>query len=223
MKNASCYKKRLFLLSAFFGAWLLLIPLRIFYFIGPGRTETVLRGEELARQSGLLPAIRGRIITRDGHILAWNERFFDLECAVPLSPELRSFLTSALSRELLAEEKTICRGLSAAEFSVIRKSARRYPELKIVPRVERCYTKDARLHVFLGRCEWQNNRLTGISGIEKQYDDTLAGESGQYEVMLDRYRNWIKRSLRFRRKPRHGHNLYLNHSLAELTAQEVCP
>ena len=218
MKKPSLFRFRFWILALFFGTWLLLIPARIFFFIGPARTATILKGEELARQSGLVPAIRGRIITQDGHILAWNERFFDLQKTMDLSERTRLFLEAVLRQKINADDPVVYRGLSADEFTQIRKQLRKYPELKIVPRVERRYITDARLHDFIGKCEWKNNRLTGVSGLEKQYDAALAGESGQYEVMLDRYRHWISRSLRFLRKPRHGSDLYLKQNLAELFA-----
>ena len=216
MKRSSQFRTRLFILAGILGAWLLLIPCRILFFIGPGRTATILKGEELARKSGLIPAMRGRIITQDGHVLAWNERYFDLKATGFIRKQTGIFLTAVLSGKFNPDEETIYRNLSSEEFSQLRKALRRYPELKIVPRVERLRIADARLHSVIGECSWQNNRLTGISGLEKQYDNSLAGTSGEYEVMVDRYRNWIMKSLRFIRKPRKGQDLYLNQTLTEL-------
>lgn len=218
MEKKSQFSSRLLLLAGVLGVWFLLIPGRILFLVGPARTATILKGEELAHQSGLIPAIRGRIITKDGQVLAWNERFLDLEVSWPFSEKTRCFLAAEFPGKSFGPEENICKGLSPDKFSRLRKSVAKYPELKIVPRVERVYIPDVRLLPLIGSCEWKDGRLVGVSGLEKTHEKILAGEHGQYEVMLDRYRNWIKRSLRLIRKPRNGQDLYLKQSLAELVA-----
>ena len=214
MNRMQQFRLRLILVAAAMGFWMLLILGRTFFLIGPERAENLQKGEQLARKSGLIPAVRGKIIDRDGTVLAWSERYFDLKLkpGKTLQKKTSVFLTEVLGT-VEPHEDFICQNLSGEEFAALQSHIRKYPELQLTSRVERRTLPEESLKKQIGECREIDGILTGVSGLEKEYDEHLRGQAGKYEVLLDRYRNWIGRSLNITLQPHNGKDIVLMQNL----------
>lgn len=217
------FRRRMNLLLLLFAVWLALAMARAFYFSVPGRAEALQRGEESAKISGVLLAPRGRILDAKGAVLAWSERYFDLELLPGgvLTAEERNELQKLLGPDRLSDGEILCPNLTAAEFTALSSLIReKNKKMRISSRIVRMCVSRADLRRILGECAWINGELVGISGIELRYDARLRGSRGQFEVLLDRYRNWIDRSWRLVKNPRPGEDIWLQCDADHLLGQE---
>lgn len=196
------FRKRCFLISVGAAIWLLTALSFHFLAVGPRRSDFLRQGREIALTRGDYHLPRGRLLSSDGTPLAWSEKYFDLYWqgdALP-SPEqeaeLRLILGGDLSREVANDGSRILRrDLSPGLLETLDKCIGRNPSLVIHPRLERVAVNLAGIRPKLGEVVLENGRQIGVSGLEKEYDAILAGKPGRYEVMLDRYRNWIESTL----------------------------
>ncbi|MCK5845343.1 MAG: hypothetical protein KAG97_11590, partial [Victivallales bacterium] len=171
---------------------------RLFYFTVWARPEYLRSVERLSGRSGVIPSLRGRLLSVDGHVLAWSVIRTDI-ClkSIPASDQARALLQRRI-REFAPEFL-----LSSAVEGVIlikelspEKEMRLFPlvsttsELLFVKRVSRETRKDGDW-TFVGAVEWRDGRFVGINGYEKEYDERLRGRDGKYQVMVDRRGRWI--------------------------------
>jgi len=172
---------------------------------------------------GTFTPIRGKICDKNGIKLAWSERFFDLYLANDLPQNIT--MEEALQ---LAEESvhgTLLRPIQT-EFGILLKQKipvkevaslqnflRRYPFFQVKQRIERLQISDPRARSILGTVRDGH----GVSGLEKKYDALLAGTPGQYTVLLDRNHRKIPQTLKLKKAPVSGTDLFLDVNLQELT------
>ncbi len=202
--------------------WMLLALGRAYYLAGPGRAKAVAEGERLARAEGRIPAARGRILDRNGVLLAWSERYFDLQSREELPEKAVTELLRIVPDIRYGKSHTgvLKRGLSPDQLVALEGVIRSYPGLRIVSRWERIAISTPAIRRHLGKVEKHGGELVGISGLEQQYDARLQGRAGAYRVLLDRYRNWIPDSWELTQRPQAGDDVQLPYTVLELEERE---
>ncbi len=200
---------------------LLLVALRTAYLAVFAREKYLTLGRELASSTRDYYPPRARLLDRDGVALAWSEDYFDLHFTP--GPETdRTAAAQALATvfpDSPLVEGVVRRQLSARETELAARALAAFPEFRVVLRRERLRIDDPRLRVLLGEVTVDGNRQRGISGLELQYDERLAGRPGRYEVLLDRERQWISGSWHLVRPAEPGADVRLPRSVAEYQAE----
>ena len=194
------FGQRLNWMFVFFAAWSAAAVSRVLWIAGPRREHFIAAGERIARIERELPALRGRILDRNGVPLAWSERYYDLVSTVPADavdvPAVRATLCETLPRLAAdAAPPVWCRGLSPAELLALEAVVRGGTvPVTIRMREERIAVNSPALRERLGSCESRNGTLVGVNGLESEFNARLTGRPGRFAVMLDRWRCWIPAS-----------------------------
>ena len=189
-------------------------------------------GQQQARSTVPIPAMRGTIFDRTGRALAINTARYDLA----LDPTVNGFAgqadafyeqlaaltgrTAAHFRETVEGRYSpqyvlLHRGLTERQHDTI--AAWDVPGLIITPRFDRRYNYGATAAHVLGHV---GGEMEGLGGLELQYDDELTGQPGQRAVKRDR-RGRIKAFVGGSViEPSHGDNLVLTIDLERQAALE---
>lgn len=206
-------------------AWAALVSAMLFHYSVSARGKYLDMGDKLAWKEGTIPACRGRILDKDGKILAWTEKYFDLFMggAKKMSIERENEILSSLSELVEIEprkvdEETILlkKNLSPEEIIMLDVFMNKFPELKILPRDERRCIDYSRVRSLVGHVTIEDGRIDGASGLEHKYDKILSGREGSYVVMLDKQGNWIRGTWKIVCKPQSGKDVVLEKSVEEL-------
>lgn len=221
-----CNKKscgRIRLLVVFFSLWALVAVCRAWYIAGPGREKFIESGEAAVRREFLIPARRGDIIDAAGLRLVWSERYFDLRSTVPEGEHFSEEEYRILNKIFpggFSEGRVIRSGLTPKEFLELEDFLRS-GSLRghITPREERIMVDSPAVRKVAGEVVYDSGVWRGTSGWEKVHDAGLSGKAGRFSVMLDRYRNWIPRSIKIYEQPEAGKNIKLDIHLAELESE----
>lgn len=215
----SCPAGRSVILFAVLLLWALVALARGFWLAGPASERYIREGEKLARVNGRIPAPRGRILDRDGVVLAWSERYFDLcwQGAAGAPPDggqlsrLRAVVPEAtLPVAETGELELLFRGLSPDRIRQLEPLVKSGGGFRIVQRWERMTVSSVQIRRRLGRVELREGELAGLSGLELEFDSLLRGKAGTFRVLLDRCRNWIPESWELLREPEAGRDIKLN-------------
>jgi cell division protein FtsI/penicillin-binding protein 2 len=196
--------------------WAALGAARLFYFTVLARNDYLEAGERLSIRTGVIPAMRGRIVNKDGTLLAWSERIVDiLLTEIPDSAfrreriecEVRRVLPNfsiSLSRKGMIIKKDISPEEQIALFPIVSK----FREIVFIRRVERrrCCGVPPEL---IGSVRVTEGGSMGVSGYEKRFDGKLRGRSGVFQVMVDRRGRWIPGTWREMTKPVNGEDVSL--------------
>ena len=191
-----------------------------------------IRGREQAQSYVTIPAMRGRILDREGRTLAHNISRFDLA----LDPTVDGFTAradyfyrhagrligrspSALRRDVLNRSSSqyvlLARGITARQKEEI--ASWDIPGLILHPRFARHYTYEETFAHVLG---YVGAEGMGLAGIEKQYDANLRGDPGRRAVKRDR-RGVIKAFVGGKlEEPEHGEDVVLTIDLIRQTILE---
>ena len=199
--SAEQFRRRSGILVLVLIVWGALAAGQIFYYSWYRRESLLKESLHLAWREGVLPPIRGRILAADSRLLAWTEVHHDLILRKPYPPvarvEERIRKLAELLPGLAPEEKEqfllLKKDIPPDAILKIEPLLRACPELSVVPRMVRRTAESPGLREALGetRPEAGSPALRGISGLERQYDDALAGKPGKFRVMLDRRGNWV--------------------------------
>lgn len=190
------------------------------------------RGENQARSTVEIPAMRGSVLDRAGRALAINTARYD----VALDPTIRGFdeksamfyrrfaeltgMSESRLRTTVAERYSpqyvmLYRGLDETQRETVESWD--VPGLILSPRFARRYNYGTTAAHVLGHIDTDG---TGRSGIELQYDDYLTGKPGWHAVKRDR-RGRIKAFVGGTVvKPKHGENVVLTIDLVRQAAME---
>ena len=187
-------------------AGLFLIIGRMLFLAGAGGERYRQEVIKTSEQTGELPAIRGRIYDRNGRLLAWSERCYDLIFKVDrynasqhhaMIGDLKSSFKDIFLPENFHTRNTVLkRNLTAAEVEAADRLSLTYRALDVDLRWERRINAH---HAQVGQVRQINGVETGISGWEKEYDSQLRGTPGTFSVMLDRHGNWVESTFRITR------------------------
>jgi len=194
--------------------------------------ELKAQGQNQARSTVEIPAMRGSILDRAGRALAINTARYD----VALDPTIDGFeeksgmfyerfaaltgMSEARLRTTVAERYSpqyvmLFRGLDETQRETVESWD--VPGLILSPRFARRYNYGTTAAHVLGHIDTDG---TGRSGVELQYDDYLTGEPGWHAVKRDR-RGRIKAFVGGTVvKPEHGQNVVLTIDLVRQAALE---
>ena len=215
--------------------WALAAAASVFYYTVMARDSLVEESSRIAWRQGVLSPVRGRILSRDGVVLAWTEMYHDLYLtSLPGGLKRREKLLQRLKeegfsgiemsdQESLMKHLPYClkREVAPDEFPAIRKLMTAYPELSLQVRFERKVLDSTEIQSLIGACSVDSDGIfVGISGIESEMNSVLAGESGLYQVMVDRYGNWLEGTLKILMPAEEGLDVTLGKSLSELTERD---
>ncbi len=216
------------ILLSFLLAWAVVAAAHVFYYSSLQRKRLNAEGEALAWREGSLPAIRGRILDRQGVPLAWSELHHDLTLLKePAKEARRRQLAKALESlpfkvELPSKrsnrERTLKRDLSPAEIALCEKALLEFPEVEVAPRLERLSIDYPEVKRLLGKANagLDSGRSEGLDGAEKENDASLAGRAGRFKVMLDKRGNWVEGTLKILEQPKSGEDVRLAVSIEEI-------
>lgn len=177
--------------------------------------------ESEAWQVSDVPALRGRLLDRDGTPLAWSTRHFQVLYEVPPDPGVAAAQMSAIRRAAPAVAPRLDAPAAGAEvvlvhdplpetLAVLNELAARMDELHVRSYTRRNTISDPRLRRRLGTVQIVDGRICGVNGEEKRHDHLLRGTAGKYRVMVDREGAWIPGTWETLRELRPGYDVYLN-------------
>lgn len=219
------FKFRLLLLSAVLLAWGGMTAGALLYYSVVQRDRYLELGNQLALRHGTFLAPRGRILDRNGVVLAWTEKYFDLFLINPPSGDITNDAMMRKLKDIVpdSEPETIDRSswllktnLSPDQILGLEPLLHHYPELQVIPREERLVVDYPEIRRMVGQIGYRRDVMYGVTGAEKEYDVELSGTPGEYEVMLDRRRNWITGTWKLLVPSIPGEDVKLNVSLRDL-------
>ncbi len=214
------FRARSYLLLFGLCLWLLVILFRFFQIMVIDRDDLLRRYQATSWRQGTLPALRGRVIDRNGVPLSWSTRHFvlsyhvaddisvvrrDLEAAaqvadLPLDPMLD------LVGRVEAEKVRLATDLAPGQVHAI--ASLRNPRLDIDTTFRRNRAAlDASLLRSLGQTRVFGQVEVGISGWEQEFDRRLRGQDGKYQVMVDKAGLWIPETFTQIAPPRPGYDV----------------
>ena len=180
---------------------------------------------EMTRESlerGIVPAIRGRILDRNGHPLAWSTRQFDLSWKIPRNEEHAQLQLRQIQQQLALQTPTKAEVLESAGKEIVlgkdlapeavtamEPLCRSLSSLRLQSSFIRHRHPAAQLRKTLGEVNIVNGIEVGISGAEKAHDAILRGHSGIYQVMRDKHGQWLPETWQKLRELRPGYDVYL--------------
>ena len=225
--TAAEYKIRTVLILTLLTVWAACAAVKLYQYTVRDRTELLKKSHRIAWRTADLPAQRGKIIDRDGIVLAQDVFCCDLQlCRLPKSRKrtdnLFRRLKEALSDPELEPEKikpaaVLKKNLTAQEIREFSLKFRGFPEVRLEGRFERKLHDDPAIREIIGKTAANDRKaMVGISGLEQKHDLILSGKSGRMTVMVDRNGSWIYETLRITRQPENGRDLKLEQSLTEL-------
>lgn len=228
--TAAEYKLRTVIILVLLMVWAAGAAAKVYVYAVRDQESLLAQSRRIAWRSADIPAQRGRIIDRNGVILARDVFTCDLVLNVlPEKQKRKNHLLNKL-REVLRDPLTdlekqtmpavLKSNLTAEEIVLYTEKFRRYPEIRTEGHMVRQYHGEPGLREVLGETALNDRQeCVGISGLEKEHDLKLSGSPGRLKVMLDRNGSWISETLRVVRQPVNGQDVKLNASLAELREQ----
>ena len=228
--TAAAYKIRTVVILIVLSLWAAGAAVNLYIYSVRDREMLLKKARLIAWRQADIPAQRGRILDRNGKLLAKDELHCDL--FLDMLPEKTRKAQNLFRRlqqvfpkmKLEFDQNTVfpvrlkeC--LSAREIQQISQYFRGCPEIRISGRFERRFHPEPAIREIIGETA-RNDRKerVGTSGLEQQYDLLLSGKPGRLVVMLDRNGNWIYETLRIVKQPENGQDLKLDQSLEELLA-----
>lgn len=224
--NPSEFKKRSGIILCGLLLWGGLAAAHMIYYSWWERGRLLEESRYLAWREGGIPAMRGTLRDRDGIKLAWTELTHDLSLSknglkaeryTDLCARLKAVFPDTPPAE---EEETrilLKRNLSPGEILKLQQLLQRCPELEIVPRPRRRTVDDPEIRKKIGETEFrkEQERESGISGWEAEYDRELSGRPGVFRVMLDRRGAWVPGTIEILTPPVPGKDVTLPVSIRE--------
>lgn len=223
------FESRLIFLLSFLLLWCFLTVGALFYYTFWAREAYLEMGQRMALRYGDFVAPRGRIFDRDGVLLAWTEKYFDLYLSEPENGEIahevviqavRAVITDCEIKKVTEKSWLLKAALTPRELIALEPVMRRFPGLLIQNRLERKTLRHPEISRLVGMTTIENGAVTGTSGAEYHFNDVLTGTAGTYEVMLDRHRRWINGSWRLIKPAVPGEDVTMPFALADLLEEQ---
>lgn len=204
------YNRRLRFLFIFCAVFIIAGTLMLLRPVLIERDEILQESDRLSLVTGIIPAVRGSIIGEDGTVLAWSERKVALYCTLenPAGRERSVRLAASVIDGIVDDgpENPIRSDLTPVEYSTIRPVISRGNGLRAVSRTERRYAGG--MEELAGAVDtMEGGVIVGISGWEAEYEETLSGVPGRFQVNVDPDGNWIKASFKVTLAPVQGEDV----------------
>jgi cell division protein FtsI/penicillin-binding protein 2 len=215
-------------LLSFLLAWAAVAAAHVLFYSTLDGEALKAESERFAWREGSIPAIRGRILDRQGVPLAWTELRHDLVLTrTPTSENGREALRKTLAKlpfecappEAAGAKPVVLRkNMDFDSVAACEKLLKTHPEFEIRCRVERRTIDYPEIKRLLGRVapEDRAGKLRGVDGEEREFDKRLAGREGRFKVMLDKEGRWIDGTLKMLSRPAPGEDVRIELSLLEL-------
>ena len=141
-------------------------------------------------------------------------------------PTLRRLIQRDMSQPIV-----LYKDITDQERAIVSDYLPQIPGVHITPRNEREYPHPGTAVHLLGYCGWQwrknsqgrhifqSKELLGNAGLEKQYDDVLAGKTGPEFVLIDPI-GFVRETLVGSREPENGNDIQLTIQFKAQTAAE---
>ena len=213
---AGGFKLKTLTILSFLLIWAVVAAAHVFYYAVAKREESLAETRRIAWREAEIPALRGKILDRNGVPAAWTELCHDFILErVPESPRRRETLRRRMARFFSAEGSWTAKmplllknSLSPEEIVLYAREFRFFPEVRIVPVIRRVVTGPPEIRERIGKTARNNaGEIVGISGLERKYDMELSGRAGRVIVMLDRNGNWCNETLRITRRAENGKDI----------------
>ena len=140
-------------------------------------------------------AIYDAAIGRNGKILVWSEKHYDLEAAGFIDEDVYEKLAEIFRERAMPENSPagfIIHSLKVDELIKLEKIISNYPALHVAVRMQRCCIDDENVKKAAGTFDFKTGRASG--GWELEFDHVLRGREGSYRVMRDNNALVIKNS-----------------------------
>ncbi|MFW5893951.1 MAG: hypothetical protein ACOCUY_02330, partial [Verrucomicrobiota bacterium] len=188
------------------------------------RAHFVALMEDEAWRVADVPALRGRILDREGTPLAWSTRHFRVVFRVPAEPAAASRrlerIRSAVPQAATVDPDSLVPGQtlvlaedpSPNQLAAWTKLATGAEDLRVESYFQRHYYEHAspNLRQRLGTVRTINGQTYGVAGEEERHDHLLRGTAGKYRVMVGRDGEWLPGTWETLRELRPGYDVYLN-------------
>lgn len=214
---------RVAVLLAVFVLWGGLVCGRLAQFMVFQRDHFVALMHSEAWTVGEVPAIRGRLLGRNGVPLAWSTRHFRATYQVPedlagAAAELQQLGQRFPEFEIFTDDAPLVPGETRElvcdpapdQLPALLALEREFKRLKVETFTRRHYHPHPALRRRLGKVRRIDGRVYGITGEEKRHDHLLRGTPGKYRVMTRRDGTWIPGTWETLRDLRRGYDVYLN-------------
>ena len=201
------------------------MPYDVFYYAVIAKTKYINLGNKIARRERSYYPERSNILDKNGIVLAWTEKFYDLYYInLTGSPKrikiiherVKNIFPNAKEPSQEAWDSIMLRALRPKQMLALEKSIYLYQELQITPRIERKVVDYPEIQAYIGRVKIVKRQLVGVSGAEKLHNHILSGTPGKYRIMLDRNKNWIKNSGKSIKLAVPGNDIRLKLSIEEM-------
>lgn len=220
-ETVSVAKRRAPILIFVFLIWSLAVCLRLFQIMVLDRDIYLDQMTSSAWCQGTIPAIRGRILDKNGRPLAWSTRHFKLQWKAPVSSNRFYRELKIIRQTLQMSDKafpnslkknnaiTLIEDLRPANFEAGTVLSEKLQTVQINSYFKRHRVSDPRLHRRLGKVVSRNGTQVGVSGAELEHDSLLRGRPGVFKVLLNPRGEWLTHTWQKIRPLKAGYDVYL--------------
>lgn len=225
--SADTFKIKTLIVLSFLLIWAVVAAAHVFSYAVYRRAELLKASRTIAWREARIPAVRGRLLDREGVPLAVTSIRSDLVLESFPEKAGRGDSLVRLLREIFPDRATdyekesfplvLRKNLSPEEVVSYSRRLRRFPEIRVVSRLERIISGTPEMKRRIGSAALNDmNELVGVSGLEREYDMALSGKAGKLVVMLDRNGAWLYNTLRITKQPENGRDVRTDISRKEL-------
>ena len=209
------FKNRTVQVALFFGLWAFILFARLSSLMLFSQTDVQEEMREQIVRTYTFPARRGRIILEGEGQIGWSTRHVDLYLhrsakTKSVLAELDSFFsidTAKLAERLESDNKVlIFKDMTSEQFDRIFPMIS-YAPLELVSQFRRHHKRAYSRK--LGEVRMMAGEERGLRGAERKFDRTLRGRSLVYQVLVDRYGNWMEGSYREVQSMEIGHDVFV--------------
>ena len=219
--EAPTTEQRFRILKFVFIIWAAVITVRLFYFSVINREEAFTKMETESLETGRIRAMRGRLLSHEGKVLASTRRISHLCMSTDIDSGQLNSLVEILDKELKIMRRQVMvklannqnknfiilkSDLTTQEIENFSRLFNRNKTLFIKMEFKRDYpVRDSRI----GRVTLSDGGLAGVSGFEQKYDHLLTGQDLIYEVMVDKNNRVIEKNFNEKSKLIPGQDVHL--------------
>ena len=192
---------RIKVMLALFALWLAAVLAMLLNIGVLNRAEYLRRGDDISIREFFVHPHRASILDCNGRPLAWSEIHYDLALSRramsdPVSSERIFKLLTPIFPDLTGEFTNdddqsdfiiAVSDLAPEQLDALKPVLGQCPDVEVAPRVERVVCDHPAVRRLVGEVENVDNCITGVSGLEAEYDRTLSGVAEIYEITVDRF------------------------------------
>lgn len=218
-------KKQADIVMLCLAVWALMCLAMFFYYSVIAKEHYTKLGKQIASRELVYYPERSKILDKNGVVLAWSEKYYDLYYNnLTDSPKRIKIIYERIKNIFPNAQKPSCdqfqsvmlRSLQPRQIVSLENSIYLYQELQINARIERNIVDYPNIQAQIGKVKLIKKQLVGISGFEKNYNQALSGTHGRFKIMLDRNKNWIKNSYKSIKLAQKGKDIRLKLTIEEL-------